>query len=180
MHGCCFELNLFGCAGTHPLNVVKICQKGLLRVGHPLNPSKRVDEGLAIVFGLASLIAFGGQGFFGKPEHGIYVSRYVSCSCCHVSRDRLLLAGRLHVQVRRSPTARFIVVVRCRYGNSLDALSPGESMKIVMLRVLPGRSRHIKQRTPGLTPADSPGFDSHSSSNFQECARRLYNAVAEF
>ena len=37
-----------------------------------------------------------------------------------------------------------------------------------MLRVLPGRSRHIKQRTPGLTPADSPGFDSHSSSNFQE------------
>ena len=55
-----------------------------------------------------------------------------------------------------------------KYSNSLDALSPGESVKVVMMRVLPGRSRHIKQRTPGLKPSDSVGFDSHSSSNFQE------------
>lgn len=39
--------------------IKKICDKGLLRVGHPLNPSKAVDE-----------------GWFGMPQHGVYVSRY--------------------------------------------------------------------------------------------------------
>lgn len=39
--------------------IKKICDKGLLRVGHSLNPSKAVDE-----------------GFFGMPQHGVYVSRY--------------------------------------------------------------------------------------------------------
>ncbi len=39
--------------------IKKICDKGLLRVGHPLNPSMAIDE-----------------GFFGMPQHGVYVSRY--------------------------------------------------------------------------------------------------------
>jgi hypothetical protein len=41
------------------IQIKKICDKGLLRVGHPLNPSKAVDE-----------------GFFGMPQHGVYVSQY--------------------------------------------------------------------------------------------------------
>lgn len=45
--------------GTAMPNIKKICQNGLLRVGHPLNPSKAVDS-----------------GFFGVPQHGVYVSRY--------------------------------------------------------------------------------------------------------
>ena len=48
-------------AGTHPLNLVKICSKGLLRVGHEFNPSKRVDE-----------------GYFGVPEHGVCELSFVS------------------------------------------------------------------------------------------------------
>ncbi len=39
--------------------IKKICDKGLLRVGHPLNSSEAVDE-----------------GFFGMPQHGVYVSQY--------------------------------------------------------------------------------------------------------
>jgi len=44
--------------GTHPRNVEAISKNGLLRIGHPLNPSKSTDP-----------------GFFGKPTKGIYVSR---------------------------------------------------------------------------------------------------------
>jgi hypothetical protein len=62
--------------------IKKICDKGLLRVGHPLNPSKAVDE-----------------GFFGMPQHGIYVSRYADytfkvrfvCFCVAVSQAHSVL-----------------------------------------------------------------------------------------
>ena len=80
--------------GTHRLNVAKICKTGLLRVGHELNPSNRVDEGLfahALRL-LISFLFFAATGFFGKPEHGIYVSRYVSCVACW-RRLTLLVAG---------------------------------------------------------------------------------------
>lgn len=39
-----------GFHGTRAPNIKKICDKGLLRVGHPLNPSTAVDD-----------------GYFGKP-----------------------------------------------------------------------------------------------------------------
>src|SRR5690348_520812 len=55
-----------------------------------------------------------------------------------------------------------------KYSNQLEALEPKDSVKIIMFRVLPGKSRHIEKRTPGLKPSDSPGYDSHSSSNHQE------------
>jgi hypothetical protein len=99
------------------VQIKKICDKGLLRVGHPLNPSKAVDE-----------------GFFGIPTHGIYVSRY----------------------------ADYIF----KYSSQLEALNAGETCKVVMFHVLPGHSLHIEKQTAGLKPAE--GYDSHSSSNFQE------------
>jgi hypothetical protein len=53
-----------------------------------------------------------------------------------------------------------------QYSNQLDALDVGDTCQVVMFRVVPGNSLHIKQRTPGLKPTD--GYDSHSSSNQQE------------
>lgn len=47
-------------AGTAPRNLLKIAETGLLRVGHPLNPSKPTDE-----------------GWFGVPDKGVSVSQYV-------------------------------------------------------------------------------------------------------
>eukprot|EP00727_Mastigamoeba_balamuthi_P003627 m51a1_g13261 hypothetical protein (207) ;mRNA; r:1904-2524 len=46
--------------GTARENVRSICRSGLLRVGHPLNPSRSTDP-----------------GFFGDPHHGVYASRFV-------------------------------------------------------------------------------------------------------
>ena len=34
---------------------------------------------------------------------------------------------------------------------------------MIVLRCLPGKSRKIDKRTPGLKPEDSAGFDSHLS-----------------
>jgi hypothetical protein len=45
--------------GTRPSNIAKIARYGLLRIGHPLNPSESTDE-----------------GWFGSPKHGVYLSRY--------------------------------------------------------------------------------------------------------
>ncbi len=44
--------------GTRESAVLKIAKTGLLRVGHPLNPSKSTDP-----------------GWFGSPKHGIYLAR---------------------------------------------------------------------------------------------------------
>eukprot|EP00727_Mastigamoeba_balamuthi_P013419 m51a1_g870 hypothetical protein (571) ;mRNA; r:828614-831043 len=46
--------------GTRAANIDKICQNGLLRVGHPMNPSVSTDP-----------------GFFGDPHKGVYASRFV-------------------------------------------------------------------------------------------------------
>jgi len=48
----------YGFHGTAPKNIKSICQNGLLRVGHPLNPSNKTDD-----------------GFFGMPEFGVYLGR---------------------------------------------------------------------------------------------------------
>jgi hypothetical protein len=53
-----------------------------------------------------------------------------------------------------------------QYSNQQEALDVSDQVKIVMLRVLPGRSLHIAKQTAGLMPTNS--YDSHSSSNFQE------------
>eukprot|EP01012_Entosiphon_sulcatum_P011992 TRINITY_DN17463_c0_g1_i3.p1 TRINITY_DN17463_c0_g1~~TRINITY_DN17463_c0_g1_i3.p1 ORF type:complete len:162 (+),score=26.08 TRINITY_DN17463_c0_g1_i3:25-486(+) len=45
--------------GCHPANVMRITTNGLLRVGHPLNPSSSTDA-----------------GYFGDPRFGVYVSQY--------------------------------------------------------------------------------------------------------
>jgi hypothetical protein len=44
----------------------------------------------------------------------------------------------------------------------------GDQCSVIMFHVLPGNSRHIPKLTTGLKPSDSPGYDSHSSSNHQE------------
>jgi len=46
--------------GTRTENIPKICQTGLLRIGHPLNSSASTDD-----------------GYFGSPKHGVNVSAYV-------------------------------------------------------------------------------------------------------
>eukprot|EP00727_Mastigamoeba_balamuthi_P003230 m51a1_g12904 hypothetical protein (992) ;mRNA; f:48-3166 len=60
--------------GTRECNVGPICDKGLLRVGHPLNPSHSTDT-----------------GFFGDPRCGVYASRFVEYtlqySNCRVASD---------------------------------------------------------------------------------------------
>ncbi len=45
--------------GTNPRNIETIARCGLLRVGHPLNPSRSTDG-----------------GWFGSPRCGVYVGRY--------------------------------------------------------------------------------------------------------
>eukprot|EP00727_Mastigamoeba_balamuthi_P012687 m51a1_g8040 hypothetical protein (776) ;mRNA; r:61760-65362 len=60
--------------GTLERNVGPICDHGLLRVGHPLNPSHSTDT-----------------GFFGDPRRGVYASRFVEYtlqySNCRVASD---------------------------------------------------------------------------------------------
>ena len=48
----------WGVHGTRRTNIVKIASAGLLRVGHPQNPSHSTDA-----------------GWFGSPKHGVYLSR---------------------------------------------------------------------------------------------------------
>jgi chaperonin cofactor prefoldin len=109
----------YGFHGTRLSNISKICTVGLLRVGHPLNPSKSVDD-----------------GYFGVPSCGVYLSRYCDYTL--------------------------------KYSNQLAPLRIGDVVKVIMFRLLPGRSRHIPKRTANLKPTDSPGYHSHSSSNHQE------------
>jgi hypothetical protein len=45
-------------------------------------------------------------------------------------------------------------------------IEAGEKVKVVMCYVLPGKSLRIEKMTKGLKP--TAGYDSHSSSNFQE------------
>eukprot|EP01062_Namystynia_karyoxenos_P049090 TRINITY_DN37505_c1_g4_i1.p1 TRINITY_DN37505_c1_g4~~TRINITY_DN37505_c1_g4_i1.p1 ORF type:complete len:693 (+),score=174.75 TRINITY_DN37505_c1_g4_i1:63-2081(+) len=53
-----------------------------------------------------------------------------------------------------------------KYSNRMLPLEPGEKCKILMFRCVPGRSRHIAKLAKGLAP--TPGYDSHSSTNYLE------------
>lgn len=81
------------------------------------------------------------------PQHGVYVSCHVrlACSC----------GSRVPHSVVLQADYTF------KYSNDMEPLQPGEQCKVVMFRVLPGKSRKIEKRTPGLKPSDSAGFDSH-------------------
>eukprot|EP00727_Mastigamoeba_balamuthi_P001334 m51a1_g11198 hypothetical protein (1070) ;mRNA; r:7771-10980 len=113
--------------GTRPEAVESICRAGLLRVGHPLNPSGSTDE-----------------GFFGSPRQGVYVSRYV---------EYALQYSNPHVVGPGGQTAPVPV-------------AEGSVVRILMLKVLPGRSLQIAHLAPGIGP--TPGYDSHSSPSFLE------------
>eukprot|EP00727_Mastigamoeba_balamuthi_P002990 m51a1_g12689 putative protein kinase xa21 (547) ;mRNA; f:65-3349 len=112
--------------GTREENIEDICAHGLLRVGHPLNPSASTDP-----------------GFFGDPRCGVYTSRFVEYTL--------------------------------QYSNNLPAadgsfiptpLGEGQTARIVMLKVLPGKSLHMSKLAGAVQP--TPGFDSHSSPTFSE------------
>eukprot|EP00727_Mastigamoeba_balamuthi_P001332 m51a1_g11196 hypothetical protein (208) ;mRNA; r:4029-4652 len=113
--------------GTRPEAVESICRAGLLRVGHPLNPSGSTDE-----------------GFFGSPRQGVYVSRYVEYALQYSNPAVVGPGG----QTAPVPVAE------------------GSVVRILMLKVLPGRSLQIAHLAPGIGP--TPGYDSHSSPSFLE------------
>ena len=58
-----------------------------------------------------------------------------------------------------------------KYCNGLEALNTGDEATLLMLKVLPGRSKHIARVQLGLQPSD--GFDSHASANHLECEHKL-------
>eukprot|EP00727_Mastigamoeba_balamuthi_P007653 m51a1_g3508 hypothetical protein (775) ;mRNA; r:866061-869024 len=112
--------------GTMRRNIDAICQNGLLRVGHPLNPSTSTDP-----------------GYFGDPHHGVYGSRFVEY------------------------TLQYANMRMGKKGYSIPCpLSEGETVKIIMLKSLPGKSRHMLHMQPGILP--TPGYDSHSSPEWSE------------
>eukprot|EP00727_Mastigamoeba_balamuthi_P008151 m51a1_g3957 hypothetical protein (1034) ;mRNA; r:350686-354109 len=49
--------------GTPSDNIESICHRGLLRIGHPLNPSRSTD-----------------RGWYGDPRYGVYATRFVEYS----------------------------------------------------------------------------------------------------
>ena len=98
--------------GCRPAVVPAICRNGLLRVGHPLNPSQSMDP-----------------GWFGDPKQGVYVAQ---CS------DYCI-----------------------KYANGGRPLASGESARIVLLKVLPGRVYRCGAVEMGRAP--EPGYDSHES-----------------
>ena len=50
-----------------------------------------------------------------------------------------------------------------KYSNRGQPLEPGDRVKIIRFKALPGRSKHIKQICEGIDP--TPGYHSHSSPN---------------
>eukprot|EP00727_Mastigamoeba_balamuthi_P001643 m51a1_g11476 hypothetical protein (252) ;mRNA; f:3356-4295 len=112
--------------GTREENIEGICAHGLLRVGHPLNPSPSTDP-----------------GYFGDPRCGVYTSRFVEY------------------------TLQYANVIPAADGSSIPTpLAEGQTARIVMLKVLPGRSLHITKLAGAVQP--TPGYDSHSSPTFSE------------
>jgi len=45
--------------------------------------------------------------------------------------------------------------------NRLEPLVPGQTTRVIMVKLLPGRSLHVQKITPNLKP--TAGYDSHSS-----------------
>jgi hypothetical protein len=65
-----------GFHGTRESNVPKIARSGLLRIGHPLNPSKSTDK-----------------GWFGSPQHAVYLSQNVDYALKYSNDLAPLLPG---------------------------------------------------------------------------------------
>jgi hypothetical protein len=104
------QLAFVGC----PAAVVgPICERGLLPVGHPHNPSRSTDP-----------------GWFGDCRRGVYVGK---------AGDYVL-----------------------KYSNGLLPLEVGEEVRVVALRVLPGRVYQCAGVEVGCAPR-TPAFDSHES-----------------
>ena len=95
-----------------PEAIALICKNGLLKIGHPNNPSASTDP-----------------GYFGDPRSGVYVGQ---CS------DYVL-----------------------KYSNALLPVASGQTVKIILYKVLPGRVFHCNQVEMGREP--EPGHDSHES-----------------
>eukprot|EP00727_Mastigamoeba_balamuthi_P008526 m51a1_g4296 hypothetical protein (824) ;mRNA; r:419047-422247 len=112
--------------GTKEGNIGAICDNGLLRVGHPLNPSRSTDA-----------------GFFGDPRYGVYASRFVEYA----------------LQYSNVATASDGI-------ESPMALSEGDKVRIVMFKVLPGRTMHMESFVGAVGP--TAGYDSHSSPQWSE------------
>lgn len=53
-----------------------------------------------------------------------------------------------------------------KYSNRVCAVDPGDEVKTIMFRTLPGKSKHIEKLVGAIDP--TPGFDSHSSPTFLE------------
>eukprot|EP00727_Mastigamoeba_balamuthi_P011417 m51a1_g6899 putative protein serine threonine (2757) ;mRNA; r:30336-39570 len=115
-----------GFHGTRPENVDKICNAGLLRVGHPWNPTQSTDP-----------------GFFGDPHHGVYASRFVEYTLQY-SNAKLQGPGQY-------------VTVPC---------VEGDVVRVVMLKVVPGRTMHMERLVGSVGPSE--GYDSHSSPEWAE------------
>ena len=97
---------------SRPEAIALICKNGLLKIGHPNNPSPSTDP-----------------GYFGDPRSGVYVGQ---CS------DYVL-----------------------KYSNALLPVASGQTVKIILYKVRPGRVFHCNQVEMGREP--EPGHDSHES-----------------
>jgi hypothetical protein len=53
-----------------------------------------------------------------------------------------------------------------KYSNRVCCVDPGDEVKTVMFRTLPGKSKHIEKLAGAIDP--TAGFDSHSSPTFLE------------
>eukprot|EP00727_Mastigamoeba_balamuthi_P001645 m51a1_g11478 hypothetical protein (247) ;mRNA; r:7942-8751 len=112
--------------GTREENIMGICANGLLRVGHPLNPSPSTDP-----------------GYFGDPHYGVYTSRFVEY------------------------TLQYSNAIPAANGSTIPTpLREGQTARIVMFKVLPGRTLHMAELAGAVQP--TPGYDSHSSPTFSE------------
>ena len=77
----------------------------------------------------------------------------------HVSRSRGISVGPQHVSV--VPGGKPII-----FFPMMALLEPGDEVKTIMFRTLPGKTKHIPKLTGGIDPTE--GFDSHSSPTFLE------------
>eukprot|EP00727_Mastigamoeba_balamuthi_P001471 m51a1_g11320 hypothetical protein (613) ;mRNA; r:113578-116467 len=105
-----------GCSNMKSID--NICKWGLLRVGHPKNPSAGTAE-----------------GYFGDNRLGIYLSRYIDYALPYSNTE----------------------------GRPLEL---DEAVRVVMFKVIPGRTLQVRQVAPHMKPSE--GFDSHTSPKFLE------------
>eukprot|EP00727_Mastigamoeba_balamuthi_P013060 m51a1_g8377 hypothetical protein (1078) ;mRNA; r:163286-166519 len=97
--------------GTRPENIAGICRNGLLRAGHPLNPSESTDA-----------------GFFGSCGSGVYASRFVEYALQYSNVRTDSVGAAVPVALQEGEAVR-LVMFRCLPGRSLhvaELLGPVE------------------------------------------------------